>query len=412
MCCFSRPVKFVGKTRIFARDTGGPEQILVYSMDVEIDGELAMVLPLPVPEGSPDDAVTFVSLEGYPKLFDDLEAAFPEDYLTMPQRKGGFLARSAPEKPKLEVHDVGLFEASFVPTRADFRRLDERFRMPEGVWDALPKYASFGFAVFRLKPKKRGMFSFGSRKQSIHPMAFWFPRRDPKELFFPTLHVHDGTVPQTASFDHMLFCQAQGVLGATLPWTPSNAPLGASVSEARAHGLVDGARPGFRTSLHGPMPNTDVVLRGPTGIEASDLEGRSELYAYRVRATAAYFVEPSDPTRAPWKVTATQKLPALCRALRHDLGELLAARREEWRLTTLDDSLPAHFMNGLKLWSGTTYMDGKPALPGGPGRVAMRIFTKDIEPQDITLAFASLPDQAFFDRIVKELCDFLDRAIA
>jgi hypothetical protein len=43
---------------------------------------------------------------------------------------------------KLEVIQVGDFEASFVPTVKDFSRLDERFRLPSAVWD-LPNRDTF-----------------------------------------------------------------------------------------------------------------------------------------------------------------------------------------------------------------------------------------------------------------------------
>ena len=48
--CFSRPVKCVGKTRIFARGEPNGVQIVVYAADLEIDIELAMVLPIPCGE--------------------------------------------------------------------------------------------------------------------------------------------------------------------------------------------------------------------------------------------------------------------------------------------------------------------------------------------------------------------------
>jgi len=46
----------------------------------------------------------------------------------------------------------------------------------------LPIYEDFGFAVFKLR----------AGLKRIHSMALEFPRRDPKSLFFPTVHVHDG----------------------------------------------------------------------------------------------------------------------------------------------------------------------------------------------------------------------------
>lgn len=71
-----------------------------------------------------------------------------------------------------------------MPSLGDFDRLDARFRIPRAIWDARPEYAGFGFAVFKLKKGK---------KKSIHPMAFSFETSEPSAIFFPTLHVHDGS---------------------------------------------------------------------------------------------------------------------------------------------------------------------------------------------------------------------------
>ena len=43
-------MKCVGKTRIFARGEPNGVQIVVYAADLEIDIELAMVLPIPCGE--------------------------------------------------------------------------------------------------------------------------------------------------------------------------------------------------------------------------------------------------------------------------------------------------------------------------------------------------------------------------
>ena len=148
MCMFSyrrqgsgsNTLQSVSGTNIFARSSTEGRQYLVYSMTLKADAELAMILPLPVP---------------------------------------------------------WKIEASFVPTIADFDRLDERFRLPKETWHHLPQYNKFGFAVFKLKPGEK----------RIHPMAFEFPRSDSKRLFFPTVHIHDGEVHATADFDHILYCQ-------------------------------------------------------------------------------------------------------------------------------------------------------------------------------------------------------------
>lgn len=410
MCCFSRPVPFVGGTRVFARGLADGSQALVYAMDVELAEPLAMVLPLPVPEAPGEDAVRFVDLSAYPRFFDDLDAAFPPDYATMPQAKGP-VRRNAPPAQTLAVHAVGDFVASFVPTRADFARLDPRFRLPERVWDALPAYADYGFVVCELAPKKRGLFGSASR-QRVHPMAFTFPRREQDALFFPTLHVHDGEVTPTARFDHMLFCQTDGVLDATLGWMRSDGALGARMDTTRALGILDGERDARRASLFGELDNGDVVLRAPEGVTVDALSGGGETFTFRARATAAYAHGPLDAQRAVWRTTARMRLPALVRALHEDLPALLSDRREAWALARRSEDLPAHFLNGYALWRGTSYLDGAPATAGGPGRVAFRIFTPRAEPQDVELAFARLPDQRALDAIRTTLEALIDRAVA
>src|SRR5688572_18930227 len=111
MCCFSGPVAHVGGTNIFARRMGA-RQALVYAMNVELEDAVAMVLPLPIARAA-EDAVAFVDLSRYPSFFEDLAAAFPQ-----PQSRGGvgMSALRSAGPPKLVVHDVGDFIASFAPT--------------------------------------------------------------------------------------------------------------------------------------------------------------------------------------------------------------------------------------------------------------------------------------------------------
>jgi hypothetical protein len=412
MCCFSQPVRFVGGTKIFARGLPDGRQALVYAMDVEIDSALAMVLPIPVPPGSPDDAVTFVSLEGYDRFFDDLAAAFPPSFAGAPQAKGG-MSRGRLEAPKLVVHEVGLFEASFVPTRADFGRLDPRFRMPDSVWHELPAVHDMGFAVFRLKPKKKPLFGLGGGgRQRIHPMAFVFPRRDPDALFFPTLHVHDGHVPDTAHFDHALYCQADGLLGALLGWTPSSQPLGQRVDSEKARGLIAAGELGQQLAVWGSQANSDWVLRVPPGVRLTDVAGASATHRYELRLRAALEPASTDARRNAWQRTARERAPQLVSALRDGVAELCARQHAAWSLTTLDATLPPHFLNGRQLWSGATYMDGRPAEAGGPGRLLMQVFTERVEPQPIELAFRRLPDAQQVHVILDALAALLDRAAA
>jgi len=97
--------------------------------------------------------VRFVDLEGYPRFFDDVRLAFPPRLAMVGRSPGG--SALGVQASTLEVHDVGEFEASFVPTQADFERLDARFRLDPAVWAQLPQYADWGFAVFYTR-KRRG----------------------------------------------------------------------------------------------------------------------------------------------------------------------------------------------------------------------------------------------------------------
>jgi hypothetical protein len=243
MCCFSGPVRDVADTRIFARGGDHERQLLAYQMKFSTTTDLAMILPLPVPRGTPDGALRFVDLSGYPDFFDELRSGFPEPRA----RATGKLAAAA---EPLAVEQVGSFDASFVPSISDFARLDARFRMPDGVWDRLPQYRSFGFAVFKLKKDAT----------TVHPMAFEFPRADGSKLFFPTVHVHDGTVHAQADFDHSLYCQDKAHLPSQGGWRESAQPAGAFADIKRARGLLDKNGHCYFMRLQGRHKNQDTWL--------------------------------------------------------------------------------------------------------------------------------------------------------
>lgn len=243
MCCFSRKVDLVADTNIFARSSKDGRQFLVYSMRLKAGEELAMILPIPVPKASKEDAVKFINLEKYDDFFADLRSGFPT-----PRNKKDDLPDRAPPKSKLEVVQVGSFIASFVPSVKDFARLDERFRLPTEVWDKLPQYKDWGFAVFQLKK--------GEKK--VHPMAFEFPRANKRQLFFPTVHIHDGTVPDKAGFDHMLFCQTEGE--DTMTWDETPQPAEMFMKLDKAAGIIDGKEHCYLKVMKGRFENKDVVL--------------------------------------------------------------------------------------------------------------------------------------------------------
>lgn len=252
MCCFSGPVSHVSGTEILARAEGS-DQILVYSMNVSADSEVAMVLPLPVPPGSPEGALSWIDLSGYPELFEDLNKLFPTFTL------GPGLGANAVAPPPLEVFTVGSFEASFVPSPADFARLEPRFRLSESALAALPQYADWGFAVFKLRSPESG--EAGSPR-TIHPMAFRFPRRDPTALFFPTVHVHDGEVHARARFDHHLYCQVRDPDATTAldDWETHGVRYQDAVDLGRAQGILDPELELVRLVVEGERANQDWIV--------------------------------------------------------------------------------------------------------------------------------------------------------
>ncbi|MEZ5133860.1 MAG: hypothetical protein R2699_02035 [Acidimicrobiales bacterium] len=251
MCMFSQPVERVARTRIFARAGEDDTQLLAYAMSVAAAGPVAMVLALPTPPDPAEDAVRFIDLSGYADLFDDLAAAFPR-----PQASRGAPAPAA-LGAALAVHAVGDFEASFVPTVRDFDRLDERFRLPDNVWRKLPELADRSFAVSQLRGDAEAPVD-----GDVHPMAFAFERHDPSTLFFPTVHVHDGSVPRRARFDHTLYWQAadlDDVSSGDAMVAPA-AAVAAAVDADRSAGLVDPTLPCAALRLVGKRPNTDTTV--------------------------------------------------------------------------------------------------------------------------------------------------------
>jgi len=244
MCCFSGRVEHVSRTKIFARALADGRQALAYEMAYGASEPVAMVLPIPTPPSPAEDAVHFVDLSKHADFFERVQRAFPVPAARSfgPPLQGGrqFLS--------LAVHDVGDFEASFVPTASDFARLHARFRLPEQVWASMPEQRTYGFVVAKLKAAP-------GEGKSIHPLAFTFPRRDAR-LFFPTVHVHDGAFHETADFAHALY--AQGLAQGTPGWWGGFASGKQVMDETLGAGLVDADATLWSRSITGTQPNTDV----------------------------------------------------------------------------------------------------------------------------------------------------------
>lgn len=249
MCCFSQPVISVSATNVFARAGQDGRQFLAYSMTVNAEKELAMVLPLPVKAATEEQDVNFIDLSAYADFFADLRRGFP-----VPAGGSAFgCSRSLPARsaPVLKVVSVGNFEASFVPTRQDFARLDERFRIADRAWNELPQYHDYGFAVFKLR----------AGELTVHPMAFSFPRRDSQRLFFPTVHIHDGEVHPKAEFDHTLYCQPQEHEPLQVrDWRESPGHAGRFMKADKARGLIAATQHCYQKRLHGMLLNRDTFV--------------------------------------------------------------------------------------------------------------------------------------------------------
>ncbi|MFO1483580.1 MAG: hypothetical protein U1F71_09510 [Verrucomicrobiaceae bacterium] len=249
MCCFTGKVEEVKNTRIFARLGEHGNQVIIYQMSVKVPQDLAMVLPVPVKAGSSENAMKFFDFSKYETVFDDLWELFPPPVNNTLGDPFGAPSRAAVYS--LKVVSVGAYDASFVPTIADFNRLDARFRLPEGVWAKLPGYADFGFAVFKLKP--------GNAR--VHPMAFSFPSALSDTVFFPTLHIHDGEVHAKERFDHTLYLQAPATNLARGGWQESPALAVTKVKCGLTHGMIRPDLHVYRQSMQGKFDNGDVVAK-------------------------------------------------------------------------------------------------------------------------------------------------------
>ncbi len=224
--------------------------MLVYSMTIDAKEDLAMILPLPVKTPAGEKDVKFIDLKEYSDFFVDMEAGFhrPEKVARHTLSEA---VPSAAAPARLEVVQVGSFEASFVPTERDFSRLDDRFRLPMDAWKQLPQYESYGFAVFKLKP--------GEMK--IHPMAFSFPRRDARTLFFPTVHIHDGKVHKKADFDHALYCQpTHDERPQTRFWEESYTHPRNFMQMKKVKDVVLGSEHCYKKEMRGMLANKDTFL--------------------------------------------------------------------------------------------------------------------------------------------------------
>lgn len=258
MCCFSQPLISVSNTQIFARLSGTGTQFLAYQMNYESREQNAMILPLPVKQPANAETLNFIDLNECEAFFDDLADGFP---FHSPPSIGCSAPFGPTSRHDLEVFEVGNYIASFVPTIADFDRLDSKFTLPNEIWANIPAYKNFGFAVFQL--------AAGSLKP--HPMAFEFQSAT-DDLFFPTVHIHDGEVHDSEDFDHVLYMQHAGLDSKVYAYENSHVEdqsTGLIRSKyAASHfcnldktaGIIDGNLLVHRKIMRGNLINSDTIF--------------------------------------------------------------------------------------------------------------------------------------------------------
>ena len=197
-------------------------------------------------------------MKEYDTFFDELADGFP---FHLPPSIGCSAPFDPTSRHDLEVVEVGNYIASFVPTISDFDRLDSQFTLPNETWEKIPGYKKFGFAVFQL--------AAGSLKP--HPMAFEFQSEN-DDLFFPTVHIHDGEVHESEEFDHILYMQHAGLDSKVYGYENSHVEDRSTALIRSKHrathfcdinkssGLIDGNLLVHRKIMRGNLTNSDTIF--------------------------------------------------------------------------------------------------------------------------------------------------------
>jgi hypothetical protein len=92
-------------------------------------------------------------------------------------------------------------------------------------------------------------------------MAFRFPTFMDESLYFPTLHIHDEQVNDSAEFDHTLYFQGDEFLHFAEQISPINADAFMKVDEAR--GIVQPGAVCGKRSIVGMNANEDTFAQRP-----------------------------------------------------------------------------------------------------------------------------------------------------
>lgn len=207
MCIFAKEVKQVSHTRILVAPTSNGRQLTIYENAVTKTrlkkgqhGGNAMILPCPSFNGS---KVELVDLSKHPNLFNNLDKLFPKLKHNKPAYSGNAKAKSKASdeeaEEELEVHNVGAYVVSIVPSIRDIIRLNKDvFTISISVEELLHRKYDTNFAFI--------ICAFDITKGiDPHPIGYVHDALSPTELFVPCKHEHGDGDTKTEHFDHTLF---------------------------------------------------------------------------------------------------------------------------------------------------------------------------------------------------------------
>eukprot|EP01128_Nolandella_sp_AFSM9_P009118 TRINITY_DN5756_c0_g1_i1.p1 TRINITY_DN5756_c0_g1~~TRINITY_DN5756_c0_g1_i1.p1 ORF type:complete len:285 (-),score=44.64 TRINITY_DN5756_c0_g1_i1:87-941(-) len=218
MCIFNTKVGVVRSTKILVAATAKGRQVTVYENAVSVVGgntrkpgqygkkaaleeqvreernNNAMILPCPLTEGS-DIIPLNLSRDSF--SFANLDKGFPEKPQLRSNARGS--TNSFSFEKKLEVVQIGAYSVSIAKSLVDLSRIDTGvFKVNESILPALRERYSvrFGFVICAFNP---------ANKIEPHPIGYVHDPPESKNLFVPTLHIHDGKVHQKENFDQNIY---------------------------------------------------------------------------------------------------------------------------------------------------------------------------------------------------------------
>lgn len=195
MCIINEPAE-VTNTEIFVSpNEDNSRQIVIYTNKVSTQHHNnAMILPVPHPS-----TIKLHDLSYYKDIFEDCGKSFPsKDYGTLSANFALDSSRNSSDQI-LEVHHVGSYEVSIVPTYDDFHRLNRHhFQLNTLVGSLLKKYYNieFGYLVCKLKTGEGNQY---------HPLAYSHKIYRNNQMFVPTRHHHSTHEEKMSHYDHNIY---------------------------------------------------------------------------------------------------------------------------------------------------------------------------------------------------------------